>query len=65
MLERLLSNDYEADQSDIDPLESEDSDTGDVEIHGYLQEAMLSMNELNPSSSISHGDSDASVGEGW
>ena len=28
MLERLLRNDFEADQSEIDHLESEDSDVG-------------------------------------
>ncbi len=36
----------EADQSDIDALESEDSDAGAVEIQGYLPEALQSMHEL-------------------
>ncbi len=51
-LERLLSDDFEADQSDIDALESEDSDAGGVEIQGYLPEALQSLNELYPSSSV-------------
>ncbi len=43
MLERLLSNDFEADQSKIDNLESEESDDGNVEIEDYFPEAVLSM----------------------
>ncbi len=59
-MERLLSDDFEADQSDTDALESEDSDAGAVEIQGNLPEALQSMHEL---SSVSDGDSDAS--ERW
>ncbi len=36
-LERLLSDDFEANQSDIYALESEDSDARAVEIQGYFQ----------------------------
>ena len=53
-----------ADQSDIDTLESENSGAGGVEIQGYLPEAVLIMNELDPSSNISDGNSDAFCG-GW
>ncbi len=62
MLERLLRDDIEADQSNIDPLKSEDSDAGGVEIQSYLPEVVLSSNKLGPSNNISDGDSDASVG---
>ncbi len=51
-LERSLCDDFEADQSDIDILESEDSDDGAVEVQGYLPEALQSLNELYPSSSV-------------
>ncbi len=61
MLERLLREDTEADQSDIDPLESKDSDAGGVEIQGYLPESVMSINKLDPISNISYGDSDASM----
>ncbi len=36
VLERLFSDNFEDDQSDIDALESEDSDTGAVGIQGFL-----------------------------
>ncbi len=42
----MLSDDFEADQSDIDALESEDSNTGAVEIQGYIPDALQSMNEF-------------------
>ncbi len=47
-----------------DALESEDSNARAVEIQGYLPEALESMNEFYPSSSVSDRDSDASEGEG-
>ncbi len=47
-----------------DLLESEDSDAGSVEVQGYLSETVLSKNILDPSSNISDGDSDASMGGG-
>ena len=61
MLERLLREDIEADQSDIDLLVSEDSDAGGVEIQGYLPESVMSKNKRDPSSNISYGDNDASM----
>ncbi len=64
MLKRLLRDDVEADQSNIGPLESEDSDAGGVEIQGYLPETVLSMNKLDLRSNISDGDSEASKGGG-
>ncbi len=64
MLERLLRDDIEADQSNIGPLESEDSEARGVEIQGYLPETVLSMNKLDPSCNISDGDSDVSMGGG-
>ncbi len=36
VLERMLSDDFETAQSNIDTLDSEDSDAGAVEIQGYL-----------------------------
>ena len=57
-------NVIEADQSNIGPLESEDSDTGGVKIQGYVQETVPNMIKLDPNSNISEGDSDASVGGG-
>ncbi len=39
-------------------------DTGAVEIQGYLSEALQSMNEFHPTSSVSDGNSDASKGGG-
>ena len=43
-MERLLRDDIKADQSNIDTLESEDSDAGGAEIQGYLPEVVLCMN---------------------
>ncbi len=61
----MLSDDFEADQSDTDDaLESEDSDAGAVEIQGYLPEALQSMHEFYPSSSVSNGDNSVSEGGG-
>ncbi len=40
-LERLLSDDFEADQRQIDALESEDIDAGGADIQGYLPETVL------------------------
>ncbi len=65
MLKWFLRDDVEADQSNIGPLESEDSDTGGVDIEGYLPEIVLSMNKLDLSSNISDGDSEASKGRAW
>ncbi len=62
--ERLLSDDFEADQSDMDALESEDSDSRAVETQGYLPEALQSMNEFYLTRSVSDGDSHASEGGG-
>ncbi len=42
MLERLLNDETEGDLSDVDALESEDSNKGDTETRGYLPEAVLS-----------------------
>ncbi len=64
VLKQLLRDDTEADQSNISPLENEDSDAGGVEIQGYLLETVLSMNKLDPSTNISDRDSDASMGSG-
>ncbi len=63
-MKRLLWNDIEAPQSDIDPLESKDSDAGGVEIQGYIPESLLIMNKFGSSSKISDGDSDACMGVG-
>ncbi len=64
MLGRLLRDDIEAHHSNIDPLESEYSDTGGVEIQCYLPETVLSKNKLDSSSNISDGDIDACMGGG-
>ncbi len=63
-MERLPSDDLEADQSDMDVLKSEDSDAGAVEIQGYLPEALQSIHEFYPSSSVSDGNRDTSEGGG-
>ncbi len=64
-MERLLRDeDIEADQSKRETICSEDSDAGGVEIQDYLPETVLSMSKLDPSSNISDGDSDASMGGG-
>ena len=62
MLERLLSDDFEADQSNKDALEREGRGAGGIEIQCYFPEAVLSMNKLDFSSNISVGDGDAFVG---
>ena len=41
MLERVLNDETEGDLSDVDALESEDSNKGDTETRGYLPEAVL------------------------
>ncbi len=41
MLECLLNDEAEGDLSDIEALESEDSDERDAEIRGYLPEVVL------------------------
>ena len=60
----MLTDDIEGDQSNMYPLESEDSDAGGVEIQAYNLEVVLSMNKLGLNSNIIDGNSDASVGGG-
>ncbi len=64
VLEQFLRDDIEANQSNIGPLESEESDAEGVEIQGYLLQTVLSVNKLDRNSNIWDGDSDASIGDG-